>query len=103
MTEEYVDMIADVYRDDAMLSKIRTDEQYAQRFYAAMCNVDWYPKSSPGVWYASWRTAGGIVAEIRNTGESYMDWYCSGNEGTVAEDVREDLDRLGWIPREIVL
>lgn len=70
----------------------------------------------------SWRHAGSVVADIRNQAfmqadgashvENYMDWYCSGmesdyqtaitsgyvSEGTVTDQIREDLLKLGWIP-----
>lgn len=57
-------------------------------------------ESVPWVYSCSWRYAGGLVAEIRDQGEDYMDFYCSGNEGEVDECVAEDLASLGWIPLE---
>jgi hypothetical protein len=59
-------------------------------------------------WSCSWRYAGGVVADFRDCGESYMDWYCSGigektgdyinyvGEGNVADEIRADLALLGW-------
>ena len=81
---------------------------YAQHLYAAMCN-NWFEKG--GIkWMTSWRAAGGIVADIRNCGEDYIDWYLSGmildnndkyvSEGTVTEEIAMDLFRLGWIVRK---
>lgn len=62
----------------------------------------------------SWRYAGGLIADLRNmcmgTNEDYMDYYCSGSlgensvaEGTVTEEIEEDLNNLGWflIPEEV--
>jgi hypothetical protein len=46
----------------------------------------------------SWRYAGGLVADLREQGEDYLDFYCSGGEGRVASDVREALAKLGWEP-----
>ena len=75
-------------------------------------------------WSCSWRYAGGIIADMQQKGD-YIDWYCSGikgptvsaeefammgedqqadwkmsqgfvSEGLVTDDVREDLQRLGW-------
>jgi hypothetical protein len=49
--------------------------------------------------------SGGIVADIRNCGEEYIDWYCSGvsnsngyvPEGFVTEEIKLDLIMIGWI------
>jgi hypothetical protein len=122
------DLVEDIYRDDEVLNKIRNREDYAQNLYAAWCNMQWCPKDLwPAIrqdrekdfWTASWRGAGGIIAQFRKQGD-YMDWYCSGMgglatydekegnefmakmkfvpEGTITEEIANDLDRLGWFP-----
>ena len=124
-----LDLVKDIYRDDEILNKIRTRDDYAQNLYAAWCNMQWCPKElwptlrqdpDKDLWSASWRGAGGIVADIRNCGEDYMDYYCSGMggvatydlkegeefmarmkyvpEGTITDEIATDLDRLGWFP-----
>lgn len=75
---------------------VRADMENARALYAAFCNVDW--KKGSTIWGCSWRMAGHYVAELRNQYENYLDFYCSGNEGYVAEDVEELLARLGWTP-----
>lgn len=50
-------------------------------------NFDW-------LFSCSWRYAGGLVASIRDCGENYLDFYCSGDEGSLAAE--EDLNKLGW-------
>lgn len=107
----------------AIVSKIRSREDYAQNLYAAMCNMRWQkidvmPILKEEYWSCSWRSSGGIVASIRGHGESYMDWYCSGMmgglsydteederfmaekkfvpEGTVTDEIKQDLAGLGW-------
>ena len=122
------DLVEDIYRDDEILNKIRTREDYAQNLYAAWCNMQWCKKElwptlrqdpDKDLWSASWRGAGGIIAQFRKEGD-YMDWYCSGMggvatydleegdkymavkkyvpEGHITDEIATDLDRLGWFP-----
>jgi hypothetical protein len=97
--------------------KTKSTKTYAQNLYAALCNQDWqrnevWPLLKDQRWSCSWRHAGGIVADMREEGD-YIDWYCSGiqsepdenwidlghvSEGTVTDQIREDLFKLGWLP-----
>jgi hypothetical protein len=105
---------ADIRACEWMLKKVVDSETYAQNLYAAMCNNvfqrnEVWPRLKDEYWSCSWRSAGGIVAELRNEG-SYMDWYCSGifgvgevdshlgyvSESTVTDEIREDLFAIGW-------
>jgi hypothetical protein len=120
----------DLRSTDWILEKVRASEVYAQNLYAAMCNnefqkLDVIPILRDEKWSCSWRYAGGIIADMRMTGD-YIDWYCSGikgdnytdddlenlngenreqfeitknfvGEGCVTEEIRIDLKRLGWI------
>ena len=120
----------DMRTADWMVAKVRASEAYAQNLYAAMCNRDFqrndvWPLLKNETWSASWRSAGGIVADMRGEGD-YMDWYCSGIQGelsaeelaamtteqqqrhhwykqnfvgesVVTDEIREDLFKLGWI------
>jgi hypothetical protein len=103
--------------------KVRTSDAYAQNLYAAMCNQDWQqidvmPILRDQRWSCSWRHAGGIIANMRESGD-YIDWYCSGigsaeegfglghasgegyvPEGQVTEEIEADLRQLGWMPVE---
>ena len=84
---------------------------------------DVWPLLKDQYWSCSWRASGGIVADLQNAGGDYMDWYCSGiggvlgggsepdtdsdavflaekrfvAEGTVTDEIREDLFQLGWL------
>lgn len=109
-----------------IVAKARANEYYAQNIYAALCNMKWQPTKvwpvlSNQTWSCSWRSAGGIVADLRGQGD-YIDWYCSGmgglnqeytdketneewkqrtrfvSEGTVTDEIRADFQRLGWTP-----
>lgn len=93
--------------------KVKASDNYAQNLYAAMCNMqfvklDVMPILKDQRWSCSWRSAGGIVADMQEKGD-YIDWYCSGiqndeevktsdyvPEGVVTDEIREDLKRLGW-------
>ena len=100
--------------------KVKASDSYAQNLYAAMCNIQFvknevWPLLRGQRWSASWRHAGGIVADMREEGD-YIDWYCSGirgeqdidyeppltfvSEGTVTDEIRADLFQLGWISKE---
>ena len=76
----------DLLTSDWILEKVRADDAYAQNLYAAMCNNDFVKmevipilRQDPDkdYWSASWRYAGGIVADMQQKGD-YIDWYCSG-------------------------
>lgn len=103
----------DLLTTDWILEKVRSSEVYAQHIYAALCNNDFmknevWPILNDNRWGCSWRSAGGIVADMRQHGD-YIDWYCSGQsnnekyvrEGNVTDEVREDLLKLGWLVKEI--
>jgi hypothetical protein len=56
------------------------------------------------LYLCSWRRAGRIIAEIRNAqynlDETYLDFYCTGEEGVVDSIVKECFDRMGWEPTD---
>jgi hypothetical protein len=72
------------------------NRERACELYAALCNVDWIKSSDDEPWGCSWRSAGSKVAYLRQKGEYYMDFYCSGNEGIVSAAVADLLKGLGW-------
>jgi hypothetical protein len=111
----------DLRSTEWILEKVRTSDSYAQNLYAAICNNDFQkldviPILKDQTWGASWRYAGGIIADMQQKGD-YIDWYCSGirndtgynpeinikfpngyvPESVVTAEIREDLKRLGWI------
>jgi hypothetical protein len=114
----------DLRSTEWILEKTRANDSYAQNLYAAMCNMqfiklDVMPILKDQRWSCSWRSSGGIVADMREEGD-YMDWYCSGiggqnleydgtmteeewkaktgyvPEGVVTDEIRNDLKKLGW-------
>ncbi len=119
----------DLRSTDWILEKVRNSESYAQNLYAAICNNDFVKAEmwpllrmdpEKDLWSASWRHAGGIVADMREQGD-YIDWYCSGMGGlnreyegnetneewqkrtgyvaecVVTEEIEKDLYKLGWV------
>lgn len=97
-----------------VVDKAKANQVYAQNIYAALCNnqfikLDAWQLLKEDYWTASWRYAGGIVADILDEGD-YMDWYCSGSggpvggmtmdgylpEGAVSDEIEDDLKKLGW-------
>ena len=109
----------DLRSTDWILAKVRESETYAQNLYAAICNNDFckremWPILKEEYWSASWRSAGGIIADMREEGD-YINWYCSGignndsgygldhrqangyvPESVVTEEIKDDLYKLGW-------
>ena len=70
---------------------------YANALYSTLCNNCFTHHDKKGdPWSCSWRYAGGLVADFRDQGEDYLDYYCSGCEGEVNEQIEEDLLLLGW-------
>jgi hypothetical protein len=121
----------DLRSTEWICDKVKESRVYSQHLYAAICNNDFQkldvmPILKDQRWSASWRSAGGIVSDMREEGD-YIDWYCSGirgndelspeefnnlteeqqihyketqafvPEGLVTDEIREDLKKLGWI------
>jgi hypothetical protein len=116
----------DLRTTDWILKKVRNSDNYAQNLYAAICNNDFIKEDviqilKENYWSASWRSAGGIISNMRQEGD-YIDWYCSGigsqedgygldgyipeldedkreyvPESVVTDEIRKDLLKLGWI------
>jgi hypothetical protein len=110
----------DLRSTEWICQKVRESKTYSQNLYAAMCNnefqkLDVIEVLKENTWSCSWRYAGGIVAHMRGEGD-YIDWYCSGirndgyqddldvpypkgnvGEGQVTDEIRKDLQQLGWV------
>jgi hypothetical protein len=65
------------------------DYDFAQKIYANLCNLVWYDYVNDEVITFSWRSSGGFVSGIRQLGENYMDFYCSGNEGEIDDEIEK--------------
>lgn len=108
------DLSLDLMSTNWIIEKVK-DDIYAQHLYAALCNNEFVknemlPILREEFWHCSWRSAGSIISDMRNEGD-YIDWYCSGirdgteeepiksylSEGTVSDEIRNDLRKLGWV------
>jgi hypothetical protein len=108
------DMEHDIKCSEFLCNKVKNSDVYAQNLYAALCNnefqkLDVIPILKDQRWSCSWRYAGGIIADICEEGD-YIDWYCSGimtsdinenddksvSEGTITEEIINDLKLIGW-------
>ena len=112
------DLEQDLKSTDWILKKVRESDTYAQNLYAVLCNNEFirndiWPILKHETWSCSWRYAGGIIADIQQSGD-YLNWYCSGigsglgngdefgekkyvSESIVTDEIRSDLLKLGWV------
>lgn len=116
-------MQTDMMEAEWFRNKVKESKAYAQNVYAAMCNNEFRKQDvwevlTDNTWACTWRASGGIVATLRDCGEDYMDYYCSGmggfaayesdpasyfaetkyvSESEITDEVRADLLRLGWV------
>lgn len=108
------DLEWDLCNTDWILKKVQSNNSYAQHLYAALCNNEFVKKEIWDIlketkWSCSWRYAGNIISKMQKKG-SYVDWYCSGiidptsttatsnlPEGTVSDEIKKDLLKLGWV------
>jgi hypothetical protein len=84
-------------KDILINSNKMSDITFANKVYANLCNLVWYDYINDEVISQSWRGAGGFVADIRNIGEDYIDFYCSGNEGEVDPEIEELFNMNGIV------
>lgn len=101
------DLAYDLRKCEWIVKKCKSSKRYSQNLYAALCNNSFSKNGNE--WHCSWRSSGGLVSNLREEGD-YADWYCSGvpldwnlpakdghaPEGTIVEEVKSDLERLGW-------
>lgn len=96
-------MEQDIFDADWLRQKIRENTDYAQSFYAGLCNNLFHKidAEDAAVYSFSWRHSGSVVAQMRKQGD-YLDWYCSGlvadatPEGVITPDVLADIEKIGW-------
>ena len=100
----------DLMNCEWIVDKCKNSKKYSQNLYAAICNNDFFKNDQE--WHCSWRMAGGIVSRLNGVGD-YLDYYCSGiraehsddengyvDEGIVKNEIRDDLNKLGWTVKQ---
>jgi len=97
------DLEAALKSDAAFLERVK-DLDFAKTVYATFCNREWI-NGSGDRWSCSWRYAGGLVAEARDEGEDYLDFYLDdlagdgrlpSNAAALDGEFLAILKRLGW-------
>lgn len=87
--------LVDDIREDSRILELAQDDEFAWALYQALCNNTWVDENGETC-AVSMRFAGELVAEIRDLGEDYLDFYLSGGESRISDEVREEFQRLGW-------
>ena len=94
MSDQYETFEADVR--EMLEEEIKASDEVGTELWSALANVTWYrPEGGLEVGY-SFRSAGGLIAEIAGRG-NYMTWYCSGPYAEVSDRVAHALRKKGWI------
>jgi len=87
------DLEYDLIKNDRIVAKCVNSPIYCRDLYGALCNNRFFYGDKE--WTCTWRMSGAIIADILKSGD-YMDWYCSGNESVVTDEIRLDLMMMGW-------
>lgn len=80
--------------------RMKTDDDLCTRIWCSLANIDWYYiRNLPECYMItySFRAAGQLIADIREEG-NYMDWYCSGPDGTLDHEFHTIMRKEGFIP-----
>lgn len=81
---------------DKFQDKLREDKHLAKLLYASMCNQEYVHRKTGYTFFPTWRVAGRLVAEIRDIGEDYQAFYCSGGENGVYNKAYKLIKKCGW-------
>lgn len=87
------DLELDLRCSKEISDKCKSSKDYSYKLYSSLCNNKFKKKDK--VCDYSFRVVSGIIANLNQSGD-YIDWYCSGFEGTIDNEVLKDLMNLGW-------
>ncbi|MDR0411434.1 MAG: hypothetical protein LBH75_05630 [Treponema sp.] len=79
---------------------IRESVSNAQSMWSALANIEW-EDTHGNIASFSFRVAGDIVADIRDDGTIYMDWYCCADDGVVDPVIEKAMAGRGWTWRNM--
>lgn len=89
-------------RNDTEFLALLKDEIIACAAYQSFCN-EVYINDERERFSCSWRYAGGLIAELRNEGEDYIDYYIDFVKGELFDQtephkntIQQIYNRLGW-------
>jgi hypothetical protein len=82
-------------KQSVRIRDLARSDLFSTLLYGALCNTTWRHKAAGVEWSCSWRSAGAVIAHLRCEGD-YLDWYCSGGEGLVDDQVLSEIELLGW-------
>ncbi len=81
--------------EEVLGERIRSGDEACAEMWSALANIIWlHPDFKHEVGY-TFRSAGGLIAEIVGEGD-YMNWYCSGPDETVSDHISSALETKGW-------
>lgn len=86
-------LLRDIQDSFMIKNKMRSSRDYCVRFYGTLCNNELM--HGDYLTSYSWRATGGLIADILGEGD-YMNWYCSGGEGHIDDEIQDDLLEMGW-------
>ncbi len=81
--------------DTSICHEIRRSPTYRLRLYSTLCNNIW--QSGNRIQLFGFRATSELITQINKMDDDDDGPYLSMNEGVVSEDIKKDLDRIGYI------
>lgn len=87
----------DIQSDAVIMNNIK-GMNYRLELYQTLCNNRFMKQGQTFNFYqmCSFREAGSLIAEMCGSGD-YLDYYLSGKEGTINQNIIDDFKNIGWI------
>lgn len=88
-------LAADLQQSPEVVTAVQ-DIAFAMDLYGAMCSLGWRNIKTGREYWGTWRRAGEIVASLRDLDECYTDFFLSGGEGLLTQEVQDLFASVGW-------